>query len=124
MSRTRLSEARVVQTPAATMRTYASPTTARPAPLAVWRTEMTPGSAGPVHIVDLDQVVVVVDGTLVAQLDGREEEVPAGDCLLLPGGSERRLSAGASGVVTLTSSVPGATARAGDAEPVAVPWAR
>ncbi len=124
MSRIRLSEARVVETPAATMRTYASPTTAQPAPLAVWRTEMKPGSAGPVHTVDVDQVVVVVDGTLVAHLGGQEEELPAGDSVLLPAGVARRLVAGSSGVVTLTTSMPGATATAGDADPVPVPWTR
>jgi quercetin dioxygenase-like cupin family protein len=119
-----LSEARVVTTPAATMRTYASPTTALPAPVAVWRTEMAPGSAGPVHSVDVDQVVVVVEGVLVAELDGAQEEIATGDSVLLAAGAERRLVAGHGGVVTLTSSVPGGTARAGGAEPVPVPWAR
>ncbi len=124
MSRIRLSEARVVETPAATMRTYASPTTVRPAPHAVWRTVLQPGFAGPAHTVDVVQVVVVIDGTLVAHLDGQAEEIPSGDSVVLPAGCERRLVAGGSGVVTLTTSAPGATARVGDAEPVAVPWAR
>jgi quercetin dioxygenase-like cupin family protein len=124
MSRIRLSEARVVETPAATMRTYASPTTARRAPFAVWRTEMKPGSAGPVHTVDVDQVVVVVDGTLVAHVGGQAEEVPPGDSVLLPAGIARRLVAGSSGVVTLTTSTPGAMATAVGAVPVPVPWAR
>jgi quercetin dioxygenase-like cupin family protein len=124
MNRIRKTEARVIETPAATMRTYVSPTTPVPAPVAVWRTEMAAGSAGPVHRVDADQVLVVLEGTLVAELQGHREDVPAGDCLLLPAGVERRLTAGDAGVVTLTTSRPGAMAHAGTAEPVPVPWAR
>ena len=67
MSYLPLADARVVATPAATMRTYASPSTAVPAPLAVWRTEVPSGTAGPLHVVDVDQVVVVVAGQLHAR---------------------------------------------------------
>ena len=95
-----VADARVVATPAATMRTYASPTTAVPAPFAVWRTEMAAGTAGPLHVVDVDQVVVVVSGQLHAAVDGREMVVPAGDSALLPAGVERRLAAGPEGLVT------------------------
>ena len=124
MSYLPLADARVVATPAATMRTYASPSTAVPAPLAVWRTEMPSGTAGPLHVVDVDQVVVVVAGQLHAEVAGREFVVPAGDSALLPAGVERRLAAGAGDLVTVTASQPGATARVGAGDPVAVPWAR
>jgi quercetin dioxygenase-like cupin family protein len=124
MSHVRLTDTRVVQTPAATMRTYASPSMPVAAPLAVWRTEMPAGGSGPAHTVDVDQVVVVVEGHLVAQVDGRRHEVPAGDCVVLPAGVERTLTAGEAGLVTLTASAPGATARAGAADPVPVPWTR
>jgi quercetin dioxygenase-like cupin family protein len=117
-------DARVVETPAATMRTYASPTTAVPAPFAVWRTEMAAGTAGPLHIVDVDQVVVVVSGQLHADVDGREMVVPAGDSALLPAGVERRLAAGPEDLVTVSASQPGGTARIGAGDPVEVPWAR
>ncbi len=111
-------------TPAATMRTYASPTTPAATEVAVRRTEMTAGVSGPLHAVDTDQVVVVVEGNLSAEIDGCGCDVPAGDSLLLPAGSQRRLTAGKAGLVTLTASAPGATARAGDADPTPVPWAR
>jgi quercetin dioxygenase-like cupin family protein len=124
MSHIHLEEARVVATPAATMRTYASPTTPAATDIAVWRTDMSAGASGPLHIVDTDQVVVVVDGTLSAEIDGRRCEVPAGDSVLLPAGTQRRLTARGARLVTVTASAPGATARAGDADPVLVPWAR
>ena len=119
-----LADARLVETPAATMRTYASPSTEVPASLAVWRTEMAGGTTGPLHVVDVDQVVVVVAGRLRAEVDGREFVVPAGDSALLPAGVERRLAADTVDLITVTASQPGATARVGAGDPVAVPWAR
>jgi quercetin dioxygenase-like cupin family protein len=124
MSHIRLEETRVVATPAATMRTYASPTTAAASDIAVWRTEMAAEVSGPLHSVDSDQVVVVVEGELSAEVDGRRCHVRTGDSVLLPAGSQRRLTAGDAGLVTVTASAPGATARVGDADPVPVPWAR
>jgi quercetin dioxygenase-like cupin family protein len=124
MTTTRLQEARSIETPAATMRTYASPTTPVGADVAVWRTEMAAGTAGPLHVIDADQVVVVLEGDLSAEIDGRSCSVAAGDSVVLPARSQRRLTAGTTGLVTLTASTPGARARVGDAEPVPLPWAR
>jgi quercetin dioxygenase-like cupin family protein len=123
MSHLPVAAARVVETPAATMRTYASPTTEHRAPVAVWRTEMTPGATGPLHVVDVDQVVVVVSGRLTAEVGGTAFVVPTGDCALLPADAERRLTAGPDGLVTVTASLPGSTARVGAGDPVPVPWA-
>ena len=124
MPHVRLLETRVAETPAATMRTYASPSTPAGADIAVWRTEMPAGATGPLHAIDTDQVVVVLEGDLSAEVDGRSCQVPVGDSLVLPARSQRRLTAGATGLVTLTASTPGARARVGDADPVVVPWAR
>jgi ethanolamine utilization protein EutQ (cupin superfamily) len=84
---------------------------------------MGPGTRGPVHVIDTDHVVVVVDGLLNAVVDGTTVVATAGDCVLLPHGAERQLTAGPSGVVTLTAAQPGSTARAGAGDPVRVPWA-
>ena len=124
MTHIRLDDARTTETPAATMRTYASPTTPMPADVAVWRTEMAAGASGPLHTVDTDQVVVVVRGRLSAEIDGSRSQVPAGDSVVLPAGALRRLTAGEDGLVTLTASTPAATARVGDGDPVPVPWTR
>lgn len=124
MSHIRLDDARTTETPAATMRTYASPTTPVHADIAVWRTQMAGGASGPLHTVDTDQVVVVVEGRLSAEIDGHSCLVPAGDSVVLPAGVQRRLTAGEDGLVTLTASTPAATARVGDGDPVPVPWTR
>ncbi len=124
MTFTQLSEAPVFETTNALMRTYASPTVGDNA-LAVWRTEMAPGATGPLHATDVEQVVVVVEGRLLAVVDRTERVLAAGDAVVLPAGIQRRLSnAGGETVVTLTSALPGALATVGQAEPVPVPWAR
>lgn len=121
---TSMTAARTVETPAASMRTYAGPSTDGAADVSVWRTEMAAGAAGPVHVVDTDHVVVVLEGHLSATVDGTTMAAGPGDGVLLPAGSERQLVAGSSGVTTLTAARPGSTARVGDAEPVPIPWAR
>ncbi|GAB3441005.1 hypothetical protein GCM10027517_16310 [Phycicoccus ginsengisoli] len=118
-----LDAARTVATAAATMRTLATPTTAPALDVAVWRTDLPAGSAGPPHVIDGDQLVVVVDGTLTVQVDDTGREVAAGDAVLLPGGSQRVLgAAGGRPATTLTVGRPNAMATVGDGEPVLVPW--
>ncbi len=124
MTFTPLSDAAVFETANAVMRTYASPTVGDNS-VAVWRTEMAAGAAGPLHATDVEQVVVVVEGRLEAVVDGVERILAAGDAVVLPPGTPRRLSnAGDGTVVTLTAAHPGAQATVGDADPVPVPWAR
>jgi quercetin dioxygenase-like cupin family protein len=121
---TDLSEPRTVSTPAATMRTYASPTTEPAADVAVWRTELPAGTAGPLHAVDRDHVVVVVEGTVEVLLGQEHRTVPTGASVTLPAGAPRRIAASAEGpAVTVTAARPGSMATVGGGEPVAVPWA-
>ena len=118
------SELRTVATPAATMRTFASPTTAPPADVAVWRTELPVGTAGPRHAVDRDHVVVVVEGSLRVVLGEEETVVPNGGSVVLPAGVTRQLAAADGPAVTVTAARPGSIASVGGGEPVEVPWAR
>ena len=118
-----LSAARTTETPAASMHTYASPTTTPAAPISVWRTEMAPDATGPVHSIDVTHVVVVLAGRLDATVDGHEVRATPGDCVVLDAGVARQLAAGPEGVVTVTAAPAGSRAVAGAAEPVTVPWA-
>jgi quercetin dioxygenase-like cupin family protein len=120
----RLADTRQVATPAATMRTYASPSGPAAASVALWRTEMTDGAVGPAHTVSDDQVLVVMEGSLHAVVGGDEFTLGPRDAVVLPAEVERQLIAGPDGAVTLVASLPGSTARVGDGEPVPVPWAR
>lgn len=124
MSLTKLAEAPVVETANATMRTHAGPAS-NGAQLAVWRVEMAPGAQGPLHSVDVEQVVVVLEGAVEAAIDGRAYEAAVGDALILPAHAGRRLvNAGRAPALLLVSALPGGRAKVGDGDPVAIPWAR
>jgi quercetin dioxygenase-like cupin family protein len=118
-----LEAARAVSTPAATMRTLASPTTAPDLDVAVWRTELPEGGAGPQHAIDGDQLVVVLRGALRVEIDGTPYDVPEGDAVKLPAGAVRAIAAtGGAPATTLTVGRADARATVGDGDPVPVPW--
>ena len=110
-------------TPNAVMRTYASPSLTG-SPLAVWRAEMAPGAAGPLHSASAEQVIVVLEGELTASVSGRTTVLGAGDSVVVPADAERRLAnAGAAPVGFLVCSPPAPTATRGGGEPEPIPWA-
>ena len=80
----RRAETRRTETPNAVMTTLASPTQGG-AGQAVWRVDMRPGQAGPLHAIDTEQVWTV--------LDGERLPVGPGDTLILPADAPRRVSA-------------------------------
>lgn len=115
---TTLAESSTHETPNAVMRRYPGNT------VAVWRTEMAPGAAGPQHVADLEQVVVVLEGCLDVMIGGQVTTLDPGDAVVLAAGVARRLSnPHGTPVVTLTAATPGGKARVGDGNPVPVPWA-
>src|SRR5258708_13290107 len=80
------------ETPNAVMTTLASPTQGG-AGHAVWRVDMRPGQAGPLHAIDTEQVWTVLDGGATVELDGQELTVSPGDTLVLPADAPRRARA-------------------------------
>jgi quercetin dioxygenase-like cupin family protein len=111
------------ETPNAVMRTYASPSLTG-SELAVWRTEMQPGAAGPPHAASGEQVLVVLDGELTVAVRGRTAVLARGDSVAIPAGAERRLTnAGPRPVAFLACSTPAPTATVGGGEPQPIPWA-
>lgn len=118
-----LDTARTVTTPAATMRTLASPTTSPALDRAVWRTDLPAAGTGPRHTVDGDQLVVVVEGAITVEVEDTRYDVVAGDAILLPRGSTRVIAAsGGAPATTVTVGTAEATATVGDGDPVPVPW--
>lgn len=112
-----LSSTTLHATPNAEMRRYAG------ASVAVWRTTLPPGGAGPVHTIDREQIVVVLDGELSATVGETTLSAHPGDAVVLPAGVVRQVrNDGATPAVTLTSALPGSRAQVGDATPVDVPW--
>ena len=118
-----LEAARTVATPAATMHTLASPTTSPAMDVAVWRTELPAGSAGPRHVIDVDQLLVVLAGAVRVEVEATAYDVVAGEAVKLPAHAARVIAASGTGpATTLTVGGPNASATVGDADPVPVPW--
>jgi quercetin dioxygenase-like cupin family protein len=88
----RRAETRRTETPNAVMTTLASPTQGG-AGQAVWRVDMRPGQAGPLHAIDTEQVWTVLDGGATVELDGQALTVGPGDTVILPADAPRRVSA-------------------------------
>jgi len=88
----RRAETRRIETPNAVMTTLASPTQGG-AGQAVWRVDMRPGQAGPLHAIDTEQVWTVLDGGATVELDGTALTVGPGDTLVLPADAPRRVRA-------------------------------
>ena len=88
----RRAETRRTETPNAVMTTLASPAQGG-AGQAVWRVDMRPGQAGPLHAIDTEQVWTVLEGGAAVELDGQVLTVGPGDTLILPADAPRRVSA-------------------------------
>ncbi|TDC69054.1 cupin domain-containing protein [Actinomadura sp. GC306] len=93
MTLIRAAESRRTETPNGTMTTFATPTQGGTGGLAVWRVDMAPGKTGPLHAFDTEQVWTFLHGTATIDLDGRELEAAAGDTVVLPADTPRRLTA-------------------------------
>ena len=88
----RRAETRRTETPNAVMTTLASPIQGG-AGQAVWRVDMRPGQAGPLHAIDTEQVWTVLDGGATVELDGQALTLGPGDTIILPADAPRRVSA-------------------------------
>ena len=78
----RHADSRRTETPNALMTTLASPTQGG-AGHSVWRVDMRPGQAGPLHAIDTEQVWTVLDGSATVELDGEAHTVGPGDTLVV-----------------------------------------
>jgi quercetin dioxygenase-like cupin family protein len=88
----RRAESRRTETPNAVMTTLASPTQGHAAQ-AMWRVDMNPGQAGPLHGIDAEQVWAVLDGGASVELGTEIIAVEPGDTIVIPADLPRRVSA-------------------------------
>jgi quercetin dioxygenase-like cupin family protein len=88
----RHAESRRTQTPNAVMTTLASPSQGGSGQ-AVWRVDMRPGQAGPLHAMDTEQVWTVLEGGAAVDISGEAVAVAAGDTVILPPGVLRQVTA-------------------------------
>lgn len=116
-------EPRRHETPNAVMHTYASRQLTG-SDLAVWRLEMQPGAAGPLHTVDVEQVVILLEGELKLDVNGATTDLLPDGSKVLPANIPRQLTNVSSGsAVAIVCSHSGARASTSDRTGVAIPWA-
>ncbi|MGW4896989.1 cupin domain-containing protein [Kitasatospora sp. NPDC004240] len=107
-------ENRRTETPNGVMTTLATPTQGGAAS-ALWKVEMHPGSVGPLHAFDVEQIWTFLEGSASVELGDTIHTVAAGDTLVLPPDVARRLTADASAGFTAVVSAPaGALVRRAD----------
>lgn len=115
----RAAESRRTQAPSGLVTTLASPAQGG-AGLAVWRMDITPGAAGPVHAYDTEQVWTVIGGRATVELDGGTVTVGPGDTLVIPAGATRQMTADPQAGVSAISITPAGTRAYSPAGPVQV----
>lgn len=92
------------------MTTFASPTQGG-AGRSVWRVDAKPGAVGPLHDFDVEQVWVWLDGGATVELGEEKYVVGAGDTVIMPARTARRVLADAGSGYTAVVTAP-AEARA------------
>ncbi|NEY30667.1 cupin domain-containing protein [Streptomyces sp. PRKS01-65] len=117
----RHAESRRTETPNAVMTTLASPTLGG-AGQALWRVDMRPGAAGPLHAFDAEQVWTVLEGGATVELEGEKLIVVPGDTVVIPAAAPRRVCADPeAGFAAIVTAAPGACASAPDGTGKTVP---
>jgi quercetin dioxygenase-like cupin family protein len=118
-------DARVTETPNATMTTFASPTQGGTSGLSLWRVSMHAGQRGPEHNFDVEQAWHLLEGTATVVAGAETIELSVGDTVVIPSGVPRQIGTG-DGAVFVVSGGPDGTATVtspeGPGEPVSPAW--
>ncbi|GLY63895.1 cupin domain-containing protein [Amycolatopsis taiwanensis] len=101
-------DSRRTETPNAVMTTLASPTQGG-SRQSVWRVDMTPGAAGPLHAFDTDQVWTVLDGGARINLADETVTVTSGDTVIMPADAQRQVFADDTHGMTAIVCAPAST---------------
>ena len=103
------------------MTTFASPTQGG-ASRALWKVDARPGAEGPVHDFDTEQVWSWVAGAATVELGGETYAVAAGDTVVMPARTVRRVLADpGTGYTAVVTAAAGARALAPDGADYGVP---
>ncbi|GAA4914104.1 quercetin dioxygenase-like cupin family protein [Nonomuraea thailandensis] len=117
----RQAEARRSETPGGVMTTFASPTQGG-ASRSLWKVEARPGAVGPVHDFDSEQVWSWVAGAATVELGGQTHAVAAGDTVVMPARTVRRVLADpVAGYTAIVTAPAGARASGPDGADFGVP---
>ncbi|MEE1726798.1 cupin domain-containing protein [Streptomyces sp. JV186] len=117
------SEQRTTTTPAGAMFGLAGPSQGS-AEVSTWRVELGADTSTPVHIIDREQVWMPLSGEFEVEVDGKTEQVKAGQALVLSAGAVRQLKAvGGPAEALVTMIVGGKAMMPGSDKKIPLPWA-
>ncbi|MGW0827186.1 cupin domain-containing protein [Streptomyces sp. NPDC002845] len=117
------SEQRTTTTPAGSMFGLAGPSQGS-AEVSTWRVELGADASTPVHIIDREQVWMPLSGEFEVEVDGKTEQVKAGQALILSAGAVRQLKAVGGPAEALVAMVVGGKAMMpGSDNKIPLPWA-
>jgi quercetin dioxygenase-like cupin family protein len=102
----RSAESRRTSTPAAVMTTLASPEQGG-AISPIWRVDATAGTAGPMHVIDAEQVWTIMDGAVTVQVAEDSTVLEAGDTIVIPADAPRQLTSGEQGFAAVVTGPAG-----------------
>jgi mannose-6-phosphate isomerase-like protein (cupin superfamily) len=80
-------DAAVFDVPDTQVTAYAAPSRGS-TELCLWQIDIAPGSISPLHHMDCEEVFLCVAGRAVVAAAGQERPFEAGDCLVLPAGTD------------------------------------
>src|SRR5439155_15729407 len=81
-----------------------------------------PGRTGVPHKHDREEIVVVIDGSGTATLDGEDHEIAAGDTVIIPAGVVHAFTSGSDGYFCITCEPAGIRFFDPDGNEADVPW--
>jgi mannose-6-phosphate isomerase-like protein (cupin superfamily) len=92
--------------------------------LAVWIVDLEAGAAGTPHRLDREEVLHVLDGSLVIEVDGESAELTVGDTASVPAGALLSLRPRSARGRVLACTRAGLTATMSDGTTLQPPWAQ
>ena len=124
MALIRSSDAPVFDAGGTTVTAYAAPSRGA-SELSLWRLELAAGSVSPLHQMDREEVFLGLEGRVVAVVDGAEQTIGAGDCLVLPAGTPFSFRVGDDGPFVAVACLPAGSVATmiPDGTTLVPPWA-
>ena len=92
--------------------------------LCAWQLVVGPEVAGVEHSPDQDEVVLLLEGSIGATVNGEQTKLEPGDVLLVRAGDRLRVDTGCDGAKAWVTTTAGLTATMADGSTLAPPWAQ
>jgi quercetin dioxygenase-like cupin family protein len=114
-------DAPVFTIPGATFTAYAAPSRGA-SQVSLWSVELEAGTTSAPHFMDAEEIFLGVGGSAVAVVDGVEQPIGPGDCLILPAGAEFAFRVGATAPFRAVACMRAGGRATLDGETFAPPW--